>query len=119
MTTLAEKINRLIRLSASSNLNEARNAAYQACRLLRENGIFLKERVTHKESKDEKGAPKVNMHIRMIYVESQEQAQAINDDHIRAGFKYNANASVNEIIKSNHQVIVLERGDRQVHIRLK
>lgn len=35
----AERINKLIQLAGSSNENEARNAAYLACKLMRENGI--------------------------------------------------------------------------------
>lgn len=41
---LIERINKLIALSASSNENEARNAAYLAAKLIRENGVVLREK---------------------------------------------------------------------------
>lgn len=41
---LIDRINKLIALSASSNENEARNAAYLAVKLIRENGVVLSEK---------------------------------------------------------------------------
>ncbi len=40
-TNILVRIRQLVAMTASPNENEARNAAYQACRLLREHGVEL------------------------------------------------------------------------------
>lgn len=43
MTTTLEKVQRLINLTASDNVNEAKTAALQACRIIREKKLELRE----------------------------------------------------------------------------
>lgn len=119
MPSLAEKINRLIRLSASSNQNEARNAAFQACRLLRENNIYLKESNHQRKANAKKDAPMKQVKVTMRVCKNEEQAKAVMEDHERAGYKMSEDKSVNETIRNSKQTIVLERGDRQIHIQLE
>lgn len=46
MSKLLERAQKLIALSASPNANEARNAAFEACKLIRENRLTLHEELS-------------------------------------------------------------------------
>lgn len=117
MPSLAEKINRLIRLSASPNINEARNAAYQACRLLRENGIFLKE-PKPKSSHTTKDHPMPKTKVTMRVCTDEEQAKAVLNDYQNAGYKVNEAKTIKATVQNDKQTVVIERGDRELHIQV-
>lgn len=117
MPSLAEKINRLIRLTASPNMNEARNAAYQACRLLRENGIFLKE-PKPKSSHKTKDHPMSKTKVTMRVCTDDAQAEAVLRDYQNAGYVLNEEKSVKATFRNDKQTIVIERADRELHIQV-
>lgn len=59
-----EKVRKLIELAGSPNMEEARTAAYQACRLIRELGLAVVEPKTVDEVRREAFAEKVPVDVR-------------------------------------------------------
>ncbi len=100
----AVRFNALLELSASDNKEEARTAAYLACKILRDIGMRL--RIPPLEKKEEDmGRVKVRVHRDEMKLEIDCQ------EHLDAGWKVDEAASIKEINATGVQCIIMKRGE--------
>lgn len=104
----AVRFNALLELSGSDKQEEARTAAYLACKILRDIGIRFRIPPEEKEEEDmrpkQEGKTRVRVHDDELHLEHDVK------DHEAAGWVYDEARSVQEMKTTGVQCMVMTRG---------
>lgn len=106
----AVRFNALLARSGSEAIEEARTAAYQACKILREAGLRLHIPPLPEEKEETAMAKQEQSKVRIRVHRDEQSLQVDVKEHQDAGFEYDEAASVKEMHATGVQCIILRRG---------